>query len=141
MEKVTIVWSGPYSIDSARNRFRGWEDFGIYMITRKWGEKERIIYIGLVYWRTFADRIAEHERDWLWALRGQIRVRVGKIQLKRGKKHSIKRTEDIENLLIYAYQPEYNEKGKAGYYGREIEVVNRGRRGPLDEIVYSEDYR
>ena len=68
-------------------------------------------------------------------------MRVGKIQLKRGKKHSIKRTEDIENLLIYAYQPEYNEKGKAGYYGREIEVVNRGRRGPLDEIVYSEDYR
>ena len=130
--------AGPYGVESAREMFGAWEDFGIYMITRKWGDSEKILYIGLVYWRSFAERIAEHDRDLLWNVRGKINVRVGRIRLGGGSKHSYERMEDVENLLIYMYQPEFNYKGRGWYYGREIKIINLGRRGPLDKIVSSE---
>lgn len=135
MEKVTIVWSGPYSVKSARRGLGSGKILAFYMITRKWGEGEKILYIGLVYWRSFAERIAEHERDWLQNVHGKINVRVGKIRLGWGRKHSYERTKDVENVLIYVHQPEFNDKGKEGYYGREIKTINLGRRGPLDKII------
>jgi hypothetical protein len=69
MERVTIMWKGPYSIDSATAKFKSYKDFGVYMITRLWGESsETLLYIGRVhglnYWRCFADRLAEH-KGWL----------------------------------------------------------------------------
>lgn len=140
METVTIVWSGPYSVDSAIKKLRGKKDFGIYMITRKWVIPKSLLDIGLVYWRKFAERLAEHKRNWLRDLRG-IRVRVGKIKLGRGKIHSFERTEDVECLLIRVHQPEFNVRCKSSYNGRELKIINLGRRGPLKKQIYSEDYR
>jgi len=140
MERVKIVWSGPYSVDSAVEKFRNYDDFGIYMITRKWGEIEKLLYIGRVYWRSFANRIAEHKRDWLSNLRGEIRVRIGKIKLGRGKIHSFERTDDIEKLLILAHEPEENYQSTLTCDVRDLKITNLGRKGPLLHEVCTEDF-
>ena len=144
MEKVTIVWSGPYSIESAIRKLDREKDFGVYMIIREWKGKKTLLYIGSVYgdkyWRSFADRIAEHKREWLYDLRG-IRIYVGRVKLQKGKRHSKKRIEDIECLLIYVHQPEENVRCMSSYTGRELKIINVGRRGPLFREIYtSEDY-
>jgi len=143
MERVSILWKGPYLVTSAIEQLRDDEDFGIYTITRKWGNTETLLYIGLVYWRCFADRIADHEREWLGDLRGSsgIRVRIGRIRLGSGKIHSIKRASDIECLLIYVHQPLENVLCKSSYNGRELKIINLGRKGLLKRQIYSEDYR
>jgi hypothetical protein len=142
MERVRIFWSGPYSIDSAIENFQGYEDFGIYMITRVWANSENLLYIGQVYglkyWRSFADRLREHK--WIKELRGKIRVRIGKITLGGNRKISAQRTNDVETLLIYIYKPPYNTQSTSWYYGREMKIINSGRRGPLKDEIYSEDY-
>ena len=144
MEKVTVVWQGPYSVGSSVERFSGDRDFGVYQIIRKWGSSRTLLYIGKaygeVYWRPVGERLAEHERDWLYDLRG-IRVYVGKIELGRSKIPSYERTRDVECLLIYAHQPIENVSCKSSYNGRELEIVNLGRRGLLRRRIYSEDYR
>ena len=35
MEKVTVIWSGPYSIESAIRKLDREKDFGVYMIIRE----------------------------------------------------------------------------------------------------------
>ena len=145
MEKVKIAWTGPYSIKSAIEKFNNYEDFGIYMITRLWGgETETLLYIGRVYGlkygRCFADRLAEH-KSWLDECRGEIRVRIGKIKQSSGKKASYKRTNGIESLLIFSHKPTENIQSTSWYYGREMRVLNLGRKGPLKTEIYSEDYR
>ena len=66
MEKVTVNWSGPYSIESAIRKLDREKDFGVYMIIREWKGKKTLLYIGSVYgeeyWRSFAERSAEHRR-------------------------------------------------------------------------------
>lgn len=143
MEKVTILWKGPHSVTSAIEQLRNDMDFGIYLITRKWGNAETLLYIGLVYWRCFAERIADHRREWLYDLRGfsGIRVRIGRIRLGSGKIHSIERAEDIECLLIYVHQPQENTQCISSYNGRELKIINLGRKGPLEKEIYSENYR
>ena len=144
MEKVTIIWSGPYSIESAVTKLDSEKDFGVYMIVRKWGNKRSLLYVGSVYgemyWRSFAERIREHKREWLYDLRG-IRIYVGRVKLQKGKRHSKKRIEDIECLLIYVHEPEENVRCKSSYNGRELKIINTGRKGPLLKEIYSEDYR
>lgn len=141
MEIVKIFWSGPYSIDSAIAKFKNYDDYGVYMITRLWGEdSETILWIGQVYWRCFAERFAEHKRDWLNALRGEIRVRTGKIRLRGNRKISQQKVNDVETLLIYVHKPLYNNKGTSWYYGRELKIINSGRRGPLEQEICSENY-
>src|SRR3990170_7336698 len=99
MEMIRVFWEGPYSVTSCIDKFGNYDDFGIYAITRQWGGKETLLYIGRAYWRTFAERIAEHEREWLNELRGTVKVRIGRIKLRYGKKHSLSRMDDIEKLL------------------------------------------
>lgn len=138
MEEVEIEWYGPYKIDTVVEEFHEYEDFGVYMITRKWGKyAEKILYIGMTYRRDFAQRFSEHWRDWLSEVIGTVKVRVGYLH---EKKSSEKRLRDVENLIIYVYEPEYNEIGKSTYSGRDLIIINSGRRGPLDREVDSSDY-
>lgn len=146
MERVRIFWSGPYTIDSVIENFQDYEDYGIYMITRLWANSEYLIYIGQVYggpkgYRTFADRLAEHKRELISTLRGTIRVRIGKITLSGNRRISAQRTNDVETLLIFAHLPTYNIQSTSWYYGRVMKITNIGRKGPLKQEIYSEDYR
>jgi hypothetical protein len=119
LERVKIEWWGPYSIDSILTEGK-WDpdDFGVYMLTCKWGKSRRsILYIGQTYWRDFGTRLPEHEW-WIREERGKINIRLGYVNLGVGKISSSQRLWDIENLLVYATQPKYNIQLKRGYYGR-----------------------
>ena len=140
MDMVTIFWSGPYSVASAIKKMKGKRDFGIYMLTRKWGTSRSLLDIGLVYWRLFTERLKEHRTNRWRDLRG-IEVRVGRVKLGRDKTQSFERTEDVECLLIRAHQPEINVRCKSSYNGRELKIINVGRREPLKKQIYSENYR
>jgi len=141
LERVKIEWWGPYNLDSILQEYEwGQEDFGIYMITRKWGRGARsILYIGQTYWRDFGERLAEHEW-WIQKERGRIKIRLGYAILGSGKISSSERLWDIENLLVYATQPRYNRQFKRGYYGRELKIINLKRRGPLPKQIDSRKY-
>ena len=45
METVTLKWYGPYNLERALLPDVVYEK-GIYLITRKWGESEKLLYIG-----------------------------------------------------------------------------------------------
>jgi len=137
LEEVSVVWYGPYTHDTVVDHFHDDEDFGVYMITRRIGSyAEKILYIGITYARTFAKRLKEHSY-WLSDLRGKVKVRLGYLKEKRP---SYQRLRDVESLLLFVCEPEYNETGTRTYLGRTLRIVNSGRKGPLDRIAYSEDY-
>jgi len=130
-----VEWHGPYNIDTVLGYFHEYEDYGVYMITRKWGKHaEKILYVGLTYRQDFGTRLYQHQ-SWLSKERGTIKVRVGYLI---ENKSSEKRLKDVENLLICWHSPEYNEKGLV-YRGRNLRIINSGRRGPLEKIVDSDE--
>jgi len=133
-----MVWSDHYGVDSVIKKLGSKRDLGIHMITQK-GRPQKVFLI-LVYWRDFTKRLAEHSRDILRDLR-RIRIQVGRIKLERGKMQSLERTEDVECLLIYVHQPEYNVRCKSSYNGRELKIINAGRSDPLKKQTCSEDHR
>jgi hypothetical protein len=136
MEEVRIEWYGPYKIDSVQERFHEYEDFGVYMITRKWGEgPEKILYVGLTYRQDLGTRLSQHQ--WLPTTRGNVRVRIGYLIERRP---SGKRLKDVENLLIcscwWDADTTYNKRDYL-YGGRDLRILNFGRRGPLDRTIDS----
>lgn len=90
----------------------------------------------MTYSRDFSQRLSEH-LYWLFQVIGKAKVRVGYLVEQR---RSRKRLKDVESFLIFAYQPEYNEIGKWTYSGRDLRIINSGRRGPLRKEVNSSDY-
>jgi hypothetical protein len=141
MERVKILWTGPYSIDSCIEKLKNYDDFGIYMITRNFGDNLSLLYIGRVYWRTFSERISEHEQTWLGGLRGTVKVRTGRLMLSKGKKHSLPRMDDVEKLLILAHKPSHNKQAIKTCDVRDLTVKNVGRRGPLDSKISTDDFK
>lgn len=138
MEKVKIKWYGPFRVDSVVEQFNDYKDFGVYMITRDWGGySEKIVYIGMTYLLDFSTRLSEHRIYLLPQLRGNIRVRIGRLVEKRS---SQERLRNVENLLILKYTPEYNQKETSTYTGRDLRVVNLGRRGTLDRVIDTEEF-
>lgn len=130
MEHITINWHGPYQLSRAHLPEIA-EENGIYVITRKWGNSETLIYIGRTK-RGLYQRISEHEKSWLCDFRGCLQVRYGVLSLQLGQRFSLQRLADVEALLIVWHKPQENTVNKDYYYGRErLKVANIGRRGPL----------
>ena len=143
MERVRVSWYGPFDMESGAVRsFISDEDFGIYMITRRWGSRfsNNILYIGLTYEQTFGKRRRQHAR-WLDPIIERVKVRIGYIRLGKSDVSPVRMIKDIENLLISTYEPQHNKIGWTSYRGRELKVVNKGRIGPLDEVVDSLDIK
>jgi hypothetical protein len=134
MEQITINWHGPYTLDNY-DRHEIASQKGIYAIYRRWGDSEKLIYLGKTE-RSFRDRINEHYGDWLWDKRGELKVRLGVMACEQGRKYSSQKLTDIEALLIHWHQPEFNTSNIQYYRGRErLEVINKGRRGQLKNKV------
>lgn len=133
MESIIINWRGPYNI--LKILYADIElDKGIYLITRKWGESETLLYIGSTK-RILIKRITEHQRDWLSEVKGFIKIRHGIVCLSEDQKFSVKRLKDVEALLIHHHGPLINTVNTVSYNGRDLEVINTGRRGPLKPRV------
>lgn len=134
METLRIRWNGPYTIEEART-LRSEDDFGLYAVTRIWGEKEFLRYIGMTYWQNFARRMRRHDR-WIKKTLG-ARIRVGYIEAEEGKKLTEQKVKDAESLLIWCLDPPENTMNRVRYTGRKLSVVNRGHKGPLPRKVDS----
>ena len=135
MEQIWLNWRGPYRLDRAyeTEASKGW---GIYAICRKWGKvPEKVLYIGHAYFQELGQRLKQHR--WLDDLRGEIKVHFATVELKEGSKQSQRRAKDIEALLIFYHQPEYNPQHKKSYRGRELEIASYGRSGPIERNVRS----
>lgn len=128
METLRFRWYGPLSITDARN-FRDFEDYGLYAITRVWGNSEKLLYVGMTYAQDFGKRLAQHDW-WLSSVKG-ARVRVGYLELEKGQRTSYQRIKDAENLLIWCLEPPENTQNIRIYSGRELELINVGKRGSL----------
>ncbi|QCJ45509.1 GIY-YIG nuclease family protein (plasmid) [Bacillus sp. S3] len=134
MTTVYIRWYGPYSLDNINIRDIAYHN-GVYSIYRVFGGKETLLYIGKTG-RSFIQRITEHNKDWLWNVRGAIQIRFGILEYPHGGRYSVQKLNDTESLLIYWHSPPFNTTYRERYYGRDkLEIINVGRRGSLDKNI------
>jgi hypothetical protein len=137
-DKVLINWFGPYTLESLYKREAALDN-GIYAIYRRFGNKETLLYIGKTE-RNILQRINEHEKDWLFNVKGHIIVRIGKIVSSTKNRFSSKRLSDVESLLIVWHCPPENTSCTVFYRGRfNLEIINTGRRGIIDKSVKAEN--
>ncbi|MGG3561981.1 GIY-YIG nuclease family protein [Neobacillus rhizosphaerae] len=134
MTVVQVRWYGPYGLENINTRDIA-SYMGVYAIYSVFGGKESLLYIGKTS-RSFNRRINEHYREWLWNVRGEIKIRFGILEYPHGGIHSVKKLNDMESLLIHWHRPPYNTSSIEWYRGRlNLEVINVGRRGLLDRNV------
>lgn len=138
MEEVSIHWSGPFTLQSCLDSEQAGMR-GIYTVTRVFGYSPSLLYIGESYYDTIWDRLYCHNRNWVYFYRGQMQVNLGNVQLEYGLRLTEQRTKDIEGLLIYYHQPIHNTINKMNYWGRNLCIINRGRRGLLSDYVCTDD--
>jgi hypothetical protein len=127
---VTLNWHGPYRLDRLSQYGVAYEK-GIYSIYRTFNDNETLMYIGKTE-GNFMLRLTQHDW-WVSTLRGEIRVRLG--VFIDGRQYNKKTLADVESLLITWHKPVENTLNIRYYYGRELAVVNKGRRGSLQENV------
>ena len=75
--RITIEWSYPIEINKILQK-ESMNDIGIYYISRTFGEKKSILYIGKTT-DAFKKRLKDHKAKWLDTYKGQKHVRLGKI--------------------------------------------------------------
>ena len=141
MDQVHLKWFGPF--DWRENWLEGRKyDWGIYMITRKWGSsKESILYIGQAYKGDFSTRLSKHWRDWGGDRRGNLSVRLSELLVDQGKRLTKRKVTDAEALLIYKYQPPWNKDYKKEYFRQDCRVLSTGQKGPLASRITSTSLR
>jgi hypothetical protein len=138
MTTVHIRWFGAYALESLNTKELALKS-GIYAIYRVYGEKETLLYIGKTS-RSFLHRLSEHNKDWLWNVKGRIIIRVGLVEYPNGGKYSVKKLADVESLLIHWQTPTENTTCTVFYRGRfDLEVINLGRKGLIDKKVTALD--
>lgn len=138
MTTVHIKWYGAYGLDNFYKKEIA-QYSGIYAIYRVYGEKETLLYIRKTS-RTFWQRISEHQKDWLWNVKGKIKIRVGLLQFPDGGRYSARKLADVESLLILWHLPKENTTSTGYYWGRfDLEVINLGRRGLLAKGASASD--
>jgi len=69
-----------------------------------------------------------------------LRVSFGELRLKENRKIISLFVDDLKNLLIYVYEPLYNERGRWSYSGRHIVIRNTGQGSFFDRTVDSHHY-
>lgn len=130
MENIIIDWHGPFNMENLSKHDIAYQ-YGLYTISRVWGNNESLIYIGKTE-RDVVTRIEEHNKEWLGDVWGQIKVRVGIPNFESNKKFSSKKLCDAESLLIVTHIPRNNYINTVNYNGRQgLIVINKGRRGAL----------
>jgi hypothetical protein len=134
MDWFQIEWMGPYPIETAESREEA-KQFGIYTIYEKNPKGLKLIYIGETYSQTFGKRLKQHRKDWLYRTENKKVIHFGLVKLVDGKKISQAKVFDIEASLINAHVPPYNTVSKHGYGGRDILVINTGKKGELGTII------
>lgn len=137
---VRLKWHGSFTIDEIyTSEFSVFENIdGFYMFLLR----SKILYVGQVYFKSLRKRIEEHLRGdslWRWIKRNysskNISVKIADIEGLGQKRITKELVNDIECLLIALLQPEGNIQSKATYQGRDLKIVNLGKRTPLPKTL------
>ena len=109
-KKIKIEWSYPVEF-SAILKTEAMNDIGIYYISRKFGEKESILYIGKATYN-FSTRLECHNVNKVNKYRGKKFVRLGRIvgSKKLSEKDLKELISDAEKTIIF-YLSNYVENG------------------------------
>ena len=150
MENVWLEWRGPFLFRDLKGYTSAGldSDAGVYTLLDSeklehgWGNYE-LLYVGMVYGRTFRERVPEHavgdgDEAWRWIqsnLEGELTVKVATITPQHGRNITESLVRDIENLLLFRLDPPANLQGVETYTGRELTIINEGRFDPLPERV------
>lgn len=138
--EITIKWSYPREFNSACACEHA-DERGIYQISRKFGDNETLLYIGLVKSskRDFSHRIKEH-LSWLNEYRGQKIIRFGKIICLQ-KVYDLDLIEEVEGALIYQLKPFENTMKKQSYKIRKDLIINNiGYRGYIPQTIDTKNH-
>ena len=137
--KIEINWSYPLKVDSALTKARCIESWGIYYISRKFGNNETLLYIGLTFHQNFINRIIQHQKSWMNDYRGEKYIRFGEFPL--GKSITKEMIEDVESCIIFEMQPTHNIYKKSSYtYNNKYQVSNRGYRGLMPREINTNNH-
>jgi len=138
IKNVKIKWTYPIYYYNVL-KYKIASEQGLYQISRLFGKKETLLYIGIVKSsnRTFKERLSEH-KYWLNKYRGKIKVRLGTIQKKEDLIISPQLIEDIESILIFESSPFENTQKTYSYsIDEDLQIKNIGYRGFLPKIICS----
>lgn len=146
-KRITIEWSYPIEINSILQK-ECMNDIGIYYISRKFGEKQSILYIGKTTY-SFWSRLESHKEYWLDSYRGKKYVRLGRIIHPNNiSEQELKELiNDAERTIIfYLSNIDGHElvanvvSTKSTNFDNILWITNVGYRGQLpSELFISED--
>jgi hypothetical protein len=145
-EVIEIQWEGPTPFTRLQDYNRD-ADYGVYQIygTHAIFGSDTLLYIGKAERRTFAQRLADHERVWVDWEPSTLQVylgRLGGLQPTHDQGGEWKEWENqidrVERLLVFFCTPPYNSKGLNGPVSmRPTIVLNYGLRHRLPLEVSS----
>lgn len=137
--KTEINWTYPRKLESAINSSICVESWGIYYISRKFGNNETLLYIGLTFNQKFVHRIAKHYENWLHKYRGTIYIRFGEFTKPQYITKDL--IEDAESCLIFELSPKHNICKKASYtFTNEYIISNTGFRGVIPKQISTREH-
>jgi len=129
LRTATIKWSYPYLLDNVFNKDICYEGYGLYCISRVFGTKETILYIGKTNCN-FYSRLSDHYSKWINDYKGIKKVRFGIIISPQT--HTDELILDLEGSLIYDLQPLHNYCRKSSYtFFYDYKIQNVGYRGSI----------
>jgi hypothetical protein len=134
MEWFRIEWKGSYPIESAPSKKEA-QGVGVYAIFEMKNRVAKLLYLGETYRQTFAKRLNQHKKEWLFRIDGKLAVCFGTLFPPEGRRISSQRILDVEAAMIHSLRPPYNQLSKRGYRGRNILIINTGKTLCLDPVV------
>lgn len=141
-KKITIKWSYPVAFDRILEK-ESVTDMGIYYISRQFGNKKSILYIGKTT-DMFKHRLKDHKKKWLDTYRGQKSVRLGTViaPVNISEEERKELINDAEKTIIYylskldEHDPVANvvSTNSANFY-HILKIENTGFRGQLPKEI------
>ena len=134
IRQATLYWYPPRTLQTVYNSKICISSWGLYAISRTFGGKETLLYVGLTFDQCFMHRIIKHEMNWFKSYRGTYLVRFGEFQKPCYITKDL--VEDVESALIYELKPKHNISKKYSYtFINRYRVFNIGFRGLLPKEV------
>jgi hypothetical protein len=140
--EVFLDWSRPvevsYNFDGLTELADNW--YGLYRFERGHALKDGprdIVRIGIAFDQTLGARIRQYTPKLEeYRRRGSLWVSWAALDLFEGQ-HRRRRYEDVEHLMIFAVQPDYNERKRNSVPDDFYRIENSGYRGGLPrDIVF-----
>ena len=137
---ATVDWSFPRRLEL--NWYNeNLREKGLYYISRKFGGKETLLYIGKTSDK-FYNRFCAHYWSWMPWYRGEKYFRLGIITYPERPSDMGQLIIDVESALIYTMQPKVNWMSKKNIAPRhEYIITNTGYRGELHPEISMRDFR